>query len=75
MEGISHISGASNTIDRLRHMYSHCYYRFNSNIGCKFCKYNTDDKDNSCVLLEISDRIRDCTEPKPSGNSLIRLVE
>jgi len=62
MEGINQITDASETIDKLRHMYSHCLYRFEFNDGCDGCSYNDGgDPKDACGLLRISDDIRKFT--------------
>lgn len=61
MKGVCNITGMSETVDKLMHMYGHCLYRFELDLGCDECRYNNGPDDN-CALLRISDDIRKSTK-------------
>lgn len=81
MKGINNIIGAEETVGRLAHMYNHCAYRFEMEIGCEGCAYNISDNDEidvdhvKCVLLQVSDSIRKCTTQSDATTCLVGKIK
>lgn len=75
MKGVNHIMGMDSSVSQLTHMFGHCLFRFETEIGCKGCKYNNvDDTEDTCALLDISNTLRANTMDSYNGNQLIRKV-